>query len=73
MPHHEVERYYGLVDVLAYPRKRMRLTDLVTPLKPLEAMAQGRLVARQPSIGFLTGLAIGSAIAVAMWWRNARL
>ena len=45
VPHHEVERYYGLVDVLCYPRKRMRLTDLVTPLKPLEAMAQGRLVA----------------------------
>ncbi|WP_425228192.1 TIGR04063 family PEP-CTERM/XrtA system glycosyltransferase [Sphingomonas sp.] len=45
VPHDEVERYYGLVDVLAYPRKRMRLTELVTPLKPLEAMAQGRLVA----------------------------
>jgi glycogen(starch) synthase len=45
VPHTEVERYYGLVDVLAYPRKRMRLTDLVTPLKPLEAMAQGKLVA----------------------------
>ncbi len=45
VPHQEVERYYGLVDVLAYPRKRMRLTDLVTPLKPLEAMAQRRLVA----------------------------
>jgi glycogen(starch) synthase len=45
VPHREVERYYGLVDVLAYPRKHMRLTDLVTPLKPLEAMAQGRLVA----------------------------
>ena len=45
MPHDEVERYYSLVDVLAYPRKKMRLTDLVTPLKPLEAMAQGRLVA----------------------------
>ena len=45
VPHASVERYYGLVDVLAYPRKRMRLTDLVTPLKPLEAMAQGRLVA----------------------------
>jgi PEP-CTERM/exosortase A-associated glycosyltransferase len=45
VPHEEVERYYGLVDILAYPRKRMRLTDLVTPLKPLEAMAQGRLVA----------------------------
>ena len=45
VPHSEVERYYSLVDVLAYPRKKMRLTDLVTPLKPLEAMAQGKLVA----------------------------
>ena len=45
VPHDQVERYYSLVDVLAYPRKRMRLTDLVTPLKPLEAMAQRRLVA----------------------------
>lgn len=45
VPHDQVERYYSVVDLLAYPRKRMRLTDLVTPLKPLEAMAQGRLVA----------------------------
>jgi glycogen synthase len=45
VPHDEVERYYSLIDVLAYPRKRSRLTDLVTPLKPLEAMAQRRLVA----------------------------
>ncbi len=45
VPHDEVERYYSLIDVLVYPRKRMRLTDLVTPLKPLEAMAQNRLVA----------------------------
>jgi len=45
VPHGEVDRYYSLTDVLAYPRKRMRLTDLVTPLKPLEAMAQRRLVA----------------------------
>jgi PEP-CTERM/exosortase A-associated glycosyltransferase len=45
VPHEEVERYYSLIDILAYPRKKMRLTDLVTPLKPLEAMAQGKLVA----------------------------
>ena len=45
VPHQEVERYYSLIDILAYPRKAMRLTDLVTPLKPLEAMAQRRLVA----------------------------
>jgi PEP-CTERM/exosortase A-associated glycosyltransferase len=44
VPHSEVTRYYGLVDIFVYPRKRMRLTDLVTPLKPLEAMASGRLV-----------------------------
>ena len=40
--HDDVQRYYDLVDVLAYPRRSMRLTELVTPLKPLEAMAQGR-------------------------------
>lgn len=45
VPHNTVERYYALVDLLAFPRKRSRLTDLVTPMKPLEAMAQGRLVA----------------------------
>jgi glycogen synthase len=45
VPHDHVERYYSLIDILAYPRKKMRLTDLVTPLKPLEAMAQRRLVA----------------------------
>ena len=45
VPHDRVEDYYSLIDVLAYPRKKMRLTDLVTPLKPLEAMAQMRLVA----------------------------
>ena len=45
VPHEDVERYYALADVMAYPRKASRLTDLVTPLKPLEAMAQGKLVA----------------------------
>ncbi len=44
VPHQEVNRYYDLVDVLLYPRHPMRLTELVTPLKPLEAMAQGRLL-----------------------------
>ena len=44
VPHDNVQTYYNLVDVFVYPRLPMRLTDLVTPLKPLEAMAQGRLV-----------------------------
>ena len=44
VPHLEVALYYDLMDVLVYPRRSMRLTELVTPLKPLEAMAQGRLL-----------------------------
>ena len=43
VPHGEVGLYYDLIDVLVYPRRSMRLTDLVTPLKPLEAMARRRL------------------------------
>jgi hypothetical protein len=44
VPHAEVQRYYDLIEVLVYPRYRMRLTELVTPLKPLEAMALGRML-----------------------------
>lgn len=42
--HGDVQAYYDAVDVLVYARKRTRLTEIVTPLKPLEAMAQGKLV-----------------------------
>ena len=45
VPHDQVERYYALAEIMAYPRKASRLTELVTPLKPLEAMAQGKIVA----------------------------
>ncbi len=44
VPHSEVMRYYSLMDIMVYPREPMRLTELVTPLKPLEAMAQQKLV-----------------------------
>ncbi len=44
LPQQEVKRYYDLIDILVYPRYPMRLTDLVTPLKPLEAMAHARLI-----------------------------
>ncbi|SEM87394.1 TIGR04063 family PEP-CTERM/XrtA system glycosyltransferase [Nitrosomonas marina] len=40
--HDEVMKYYSIIDLLIYPRLPMRLTDLVTPLKPLEAMAMGK-------------------------------
>ncbi|MGH8184720.1 MAG: TIGR04063 family PEP-CTERM/XrtA system glycosyltransferase [Rhodanobacteraceae bacterium] len=44
VPHAEVARYYSAMDVMVYPRIPRRLTELVTPLKPLEAMAMGKLV-----------------------------
>ena len=43
VPHDQIEKYYDLIEILVYPRLSMRLTELVTPLKPLEAMAQGKL------------------------------
>jgi PEP-CTERM/exosortase A-associated glycosyltransferase len=44
VPHAEVHQYYEVLDMLIYPRHSIRLTELVTPLKPLEAMAQGRVL-----------------------------
>jgi PEP-CTERM/exosortase A-associated glycosyltransferase len=45
VPHETVQRYYDLADLFVFPRVSIRLTELVTPLKPLEAMAQERIVA----------------------------
>jgi PEP-CTERM/exosortase A-associated glycosyltransferase len=50
VPHHDVPRWYSVCDVLVYPRRAGSLTALVTPLKPLEAMAMGR-----PVIGSAVG------------------
>ncbi len=44
VPHQEIKRYYSVMDILVYPRGKIRLTELVTPLKPLEAMAMGKVV-----------------------------
>ncbi|MCC7547508.1 MAG: glycosyltransferase, exosortase A system-associated [Burkholderiales bacterium] len=74
VPHDQVTKYYDLIDVLAYPRLPMRLTNVVTPLKPLECMAQGRLLVASDVGGHLeliedekTGLLFpaGSAPALA--------
>jgi PEP-CTERM/exosortase A-associated glycosyltransferase len=41
VPQERVRDFYSLIDVFVLPRRRIRLTELVTPLKPLEAMALG--------------------------------
>lgn len=44
VPHGRIEDWYRQIDILVYPRKSNRLTEVVTPLKPLEAMANGKVV-----------------------------
>jgi glycogen synthase len=44
IPNTEIKRYYACVDAMIYPRLSSRLTELTTPLKPLESMAMHRLV-----------------------------
>lgn len=83
VPHAQVQDYYNLVDIFTYPRLPMRLTELVTPLKPLEAMAQGRLVVasdvgghrelvRSGDTGMLFAAGDASALAAAVTGLLAR-
>lgn len=44
VPPDRVLDLYSVVDILVYPRLSMRLTNTVTPLKPLEAMAMEKVV-----------------------------
>jgi glycosyltransferase involved in cell wall biosynthesis len=44
IPHESIPAIYAMCDILAYPRTSLRLTELTTPLKPLEAMAMGKAV-----------------------------
>jgi PEP-CTERM/exosortase A-associated glycosyltransferase len=44
IPHTQIQDFYSVMDVLVYPRVRSRLTELTTPLKPLEAMSMQRAV-----------------------------
>jgi glycosyltransferase involved in cell wall biosynthesis len=39
VPFEDVHRYYSLVDVVAFPRKPWPVTEMVSPMKPFEAMA----------------------------------
>ena len=44
VPHDQVPAYYSVIDVAAYPRTSARVCQLVSPLKPLEAMAMEKAV-----------------------------
>mgnify|MGYP001397027853 CR=1 FL=1 len=42
--HKEVNRYYSLIDIAPLPRKGLRVCELVSPLKPFEAMGAGKVL-----------------------------
>ena len=42
VPHDEVAAYYSIIDIFVVPRTNDRVSQLVTPLKPYEAMAMQR-------------------------------
>ena len=44
VPFAEAPRYYSLIDVAVFPRTPTRITEMVSPLKPFEAMAMGKPV-----------------------------
>jgi glycosyltransferase involved in cell wall biosynthesis len=44
VPHDTIRSYYSLIDVFVVPRRADRVAQLVTPLKPYEAMAMARPV-----------------------------
>ena len=52
VPHDEVGAFYSLIDVFVVSRPNSRVTQLVTPLKPFEAMAMGRatVASRLPAL-----------------------
>ena len=43
VPHAEVERYYSLVDIAPFPRLPIPVCEMVSPLKPFEAMAMKKV------------------------------
>ena len=44
IPHEEVEAHYSLIDIAPFPRKPQPVTEMVSPMKPLEALAMEKAV-----------------------------
>ena len=44
VPHEQVHRYYSLIDIAPFPRKPWPVCEMVSPMKPLEAMAMEKAV-----------------------------
>lgn len=57
VPHDQVSSYYSLIDIAPFPRKSLKVTEMVSPMKPLEAMAMGKAIIAS-SVGALSDMII---------------
>lgn len=55
--HDQVSSYYSLIDIAPFPRKSLKVTEMVSPMKPLEAMAMGKAIVAS-SVGALSDMII---------------
>jgi glycosyltransferase involved in cell wall biosynthesis len=55
VPHGDVQDYYSLLDVCPFPRKAWPVCEMVSPMKPLEALAMEKAVLVS-SVGALAGM-----------------
>lgn len=44
VPYNDVDRYYSLIDICPFPRKDQLVCQLVSPLKPFEAMSMSKAI-----------------------------
>jgi len=44
VPHNEIKRYYSLIDIICLPRKGAQVNEIISPLKPFEAMSMSKTV-----------------------------
>ncbi len=44
IPHEDVEEYLSLIDITPFPRKPLKVCELISPIKPFEAMAMRKTV-----------------------------
>lgn len=63
VPFEDVQRYYSLIDVAVFPRKPLPVTEMVSPMKPFEAMAMEKAVIVS-SVGALEEIVIDGETGV---------
>ena len=59
IPHADIAAYYASIDVFVIPRTRSRVTELVAPMKPYEAMAMQKAVVVSDVAALKEGVADG--------------